>query len=164
MQIGISRRDSGVRRNGKFFFPDFQLLPFRCKSESPRDLSAFAGMSKFGVYSAPRFPILRRDSGVRRNGKFFFPNFQLLPFRCKSESPAEIPAFAGMVNPFFLISNFYHSDVNRNLPPPSDSCRRIPASPPSFPRKRESIFADKFPRSRRFLRKKCAEIPNLIFA
>ena len=64
-----------------------------------------------------------------------------------------------MVNFIFLISNFYHSDVNRNLPRrrPIRNLprrrpirRRIPASPPSFPRTRESIFADKLPPSRRF--------------
>ena len=36
-----------------------------------------------------------------------------------------------------------------SAPPPSDSRRQIPASPLSFPRTRESIFADKFPISRR---------------
>ena len=64
--------------------------------------------------------------------KFAKPNFQLLPFRCKSESP----------------------------PPPSDFRRQIPASPPSFPRKRESIFTDKSPHSPRFSQKKYAKIPN----
>ncbi len=54
-------------------------------------------------------------------------HFQFLPFQCKSESPAEIPAFAGMVNSFFLIPNFYHSDANRNLP------RRRPILAAEFP-------------------------------
>ena len=77
MQIGISRRDSGVRRNGKFF-------------------------SNF--YHSDVNRNLRRDSGVRRNGKFFF-----------------------------LIFNFYHSDVNRNLPRRRYFRRRIPALPAVIP-------------------------------
>ena len=40
---------------------------------------------------------------------------------------AEIPAFAGMENFIFLISNFFHSDVNRNLP------RRRPIFTAEFP-------------------------------
>ena len=105
MKIGISRRDSGVRRNGKFYFPNFQLLPFRCKSESPAEIPAFAGMENFiflisNFYHSDVNRNLRRDSGVRRNGKFFFPNFQLLPFRCKSESPP--PPLFSPPPPLFL--------------------------------------------------------------
>ena len=90
MQIGISRRDSGVRRNSKFYFPNFQFLPFRCKSESP---------------AARHF----------------------LPFRCKSESPPP-PRLA----PDICRGRNEYGGVY-SAPPPPDSRRRIPASPAVIP-------------------------------
>ena len=73
--------------------------------------------------------------------------------------------FRGNDGGFFLFSGGIAGDFLRRIPPffpnsappPSDSRRQIPASPPSFPRTRESIFTDKIPISRRFFR--CTPIP-----
>ena len=74
--------------------------------------------------------------------------------------------FRGNDGGFFLFSGGIAGDFLRRippffsefrLPPPPDSRRQIPASPPSFPRTRESIFTDKIPISRRFFR--CTPIP-----
>ena len=62
--------------------------------------------------------------------------------------------FGGNCGGFFAANSAVFSEFR---PPPSDSRRQIPASPLSFSRKRESIFADKFPISRRFFR--CTPIP-----
>ena len=69
-----------------------------------------------------------------------------------------------MVNSFFLISNFYHSDVNRNLPRRRHFRRRIPASPAVIPANAGIHFYRQIPAFTSFFAKKFAEIPNLIFA
>ena len=57
-----------------------------------------------------------------------------------------------MVNFIFLISNFYHSDVNRNLPRrrPIFAARRCPI----LAARRRPILADKFPPPRRHSRER----------
>ena len=76
-----------------------------------------------------------------------------------------IPAFAGMTGGFScfrgelrgIFCGEFRRFFRNSAPPPPDSRRQIPALPLSFPRTRESIFADKFPISRRFFR--CTPIP-----
>ena len=144
MQIGISPTAAVI-----FFLPfrcksesppppRRHFLPFRCKSESPAEIPAFAGMVN-SFFLIPNFYHSDANRNLPRRHPIpaaEFPPPRLAPDICRGRNE-----YGGVYS----------------APPPPDSRRRIPASPPSFPRTRESIFTDKPPRSRRFFR--CTPLP-----
>ena len=158
--------------------PRRHFLPFRCKSESPPPpdsrLSAAVRFlptkyrlpavipAKAGIHFHRQIPAFTPFFCGKTRWKRGVAEFRLPSFHSRERGNLSASQSGGNLHRKAMRTDSRVRGNGRFFFPPSDSCRQNPASPPSFPRKRESIFTDKSPRSRRFLRKKRAGILKLI--